>query len=121
MNIKHPIARMLRRWLDRPTPDDGIAETLSITVRCARRCAYDLSHALDLIPESAGRPYRNVIEHLSRNAEHWQKLFSSGASMKDYRLSLHRVIEEQDATIKKLRTRLQALGESEFLDHEVPF
>lgn len=119
--MKVMLQKWLRRWLDAPSPEDGLAETLAITTRCARRCAYDLSHALDLIPESAGRPYRNVITHLEQNAKHWQSLFSSGASMKDYRLALHRELEQRDETIRRLRDRLNDLGHGAFLDDEVPF
>lgn len=101
-------------WL-RPTPEHGLAETLAITIKCARRCAYDLSHAADCVDDARlARVYRT-------RAKHWQSLFSSGTSMKDYRLELHREIEKRDAVIESLRAELKATGLSGYAADEVPF
>lgn len=115
------IARLLRRWVGEPTPEDGLAETLAITVRCARRCAYDLSHAADMIPDDLSHFYGPWRKRMQDKADYWQSLFSSGASMKDYRLRLHRDLDERDHKIEKLRARLVELGHSQWLDEEVPF
>ncbi len=110
---------LLRRWLQCETPEDGLAETLAITVRCARRCAYDLSHAADLIDRNG--MWADFAKSLQRKSTHWQSLFSSGASMKDYRLGLHRELDEKDILIERLRAKLKELGQSEWLEDETPF
>lgn len=109
------IKRLIRRWLNETTPEDGLAETLAITVRCARRCAYDLSHAADMVSDG------QWASRYRARSEHWQSLFSSGASMKDYRLKLHRDLDERERTIERLRARLKELGHSQWLENEVPF
>ena len=109
------IKRLLRRWLDVSQPEDGLAETLAITVRCARRCAYDLAHAADFVRDPQWE--RIYVER----ATHWQRLFSSGASMKDYRLRLHSQIDEQEVLIERLRAALKVATGSEYLPDEVPF
>lgn len=113
------IRRLLRRWLDLQEPEDGLRETLAITIRCARRCAYDLAHAADMIPAT---DYRARFATLyADRATHWQGLFSSGASMKDYRLQLHIEIEQRDKLIAELRAELRKHGLPEHLPLEVPF
>lgn len=111
------LRRMIRRWLDEPTPEDGLAETLSITLRCARRCAYDLSHAAEMIPRT-GAPWH---DRMRNKADHWQSLFSSGTSMKDYRLKLHLDLDKSEHTVERLRAELIKLGHSGWLDDETPF
>lgn len=113
------IRRFIRRLIGEPTPEDGLAETLAITIRCARRCAYDLAHAADFIPETGFQ--RQWGERYRDRAAHWQQLFSNGASVKDYRLKLHSEIDDKAATIEKLRAELRALGHSGFHDREIPF
>lgn len=115
------IPRLLRRWVGEPTPEDGLAETLEITIRCARRCAYDLSHAADMIPSDISHLYGPWRKRMQSKADYWQSLFSSGASMKDYRLRLHRDLDERDHKIERLRSELIALGHSGWLENEVPF
>lgn len=109
----------MRRWIGEPVPEDGLAETLAITIRCARRCAYDLSHAADLIDHRG--PWAEFGQRFERKAAHWQSLFSSGASMKDYRLELHNDLDKAERTIEKLRARLVELGEPPTLPDEMPF
>lgn len=113
------IRRLLRRWLGEPTPEDGLAETLAITIRCARRCAYDLSHAADLIDHRG--PWAEFGKRFEQKAAHWQSLFSSGTRMKDYRLELHHELEKAERTIEALRARLRDAGLSDVLDNETPF
>lgn len=112
------IRRLLRRWIGEPTPEDGLAETLAITIRCARRCAYDLSHAADMIDPRMGREWEQRFQD---KANHWQSLFSSGTSTKDYRLRLHSELDQANRTIEKLRERLKAAGLPAYDDHEMPF
>lgn len=113
------IKQILRRWLDEPTPEDGLAETLAITIRCARRCAYDLAHAAEMMPATGWQSKFSTL--YAERAQHWQGLFSSGASMKSYRLELHREIESRDRIIETLREELRSMGHSGFGPNEVPF
>jgi hypothetical protein len=113
------IRRLLRRLIGEPTPEDGLAETLAITIRCARRCAYDLSHAADLIDDTG--LWAGFGRRFEQKARHWQSLFSSGASMKDYRLGLHKELDEKDRLIEALRSELKKLGHTGFCGDETPF
>jgi hypothetical protein len=115
------IKRLLRRWCDVPSPEDGLAETLAITLRCARRCAYDLSHAADMIPSAPGDWRSDFAERFARKAAHWQSLFSSGTTVKDYRLELHRELDDRDRTIARLRAALLDATGSDRTKDEVPF
>lgn len=115
------IKRLIRRWLNETTPEDGLAETLEITLRCARRCAYDLSHAADMITSDQEHFYFPWRKGMQKRADYWQSLFSSGTSMKDYRLQLHRALDERDHKIDRLRAKLIELGHSGWMDGEVPF
>ncbi len=98
--------KFLRRLIDRPSPADGLQESHEILIRCARRCAYDLQHAVSFIPAKHTR----VAERLQVKADWWIDLFSSGNSVKDYRLQLHRELDERDVTIAALRAALQKHG-----------
>lgn len=113
------ISRFIRRIRGAPSPEDGLAETLKITIFCARRCAYDLAHAADFIPENGWQ--REWGERYARRATEWQQLFSSGTSMKEYRLKLYDEIDSQARTIEKLREELRALGHSGYHGQETPF
>ena len=114
------IARLLRRLLEVSEPEDGLAETLAITIRCARRCAYDLSHAADLLPDDQSLA-GTFKPHFAAKADHWQSLFSSGTSMKDYRLRLHQDLDDQARLIDQLRKELKDLGHPGLLHDEIPF
>lgn len=65
-----------------------------MTLRCARRCAYDLSHAVSSIPMDD--PMRIIYEVRSKQ---WVELFQSGNAMKDYRLELHAEIEKRECAL----------------------
>jgi hypothetical protein len=79
-------------------------EALELTVRSARRCAYDLVHCSDAL--IMGRKDGEMAELFRERANHYVGLFQSGNAMKDYRHRLHDQIEEQERTIERLRALL---------------
>lgn len=84
------------------TVDAHIAETHDIMIRCARRCAYDLGHAIDMIDLKPGDYRADLVKHLRSTQEHWIGLFRSGNHMKDYRLYLHHELDKRARTIERL-------------------
>lgn len=81
-------------------------EALELSVRAARRCAYDLKHcveSLDTVDSVTAEVYRD-------RARAWIALFQSGNSVKDYRHELHRTIDQQETVIEKLRAVLSEHG-----------
>lgn len=99
--------KTLRRWLF-GTQDAYIAELHDLTVKCARRCAYDFGHALQF---AEGSYQTNaIINELTRRQRRWEEIFQSGNSMKDYRHSLHHKIDDQAKTISTLRALLHQHG-----------
>ncbi len=93
-----------------PRPKDNsdilrdTVETLELTIRAARRCAYDLGHAADLI--ALGRMNEEMATLFRERSKHYIGLFQSGNSMKDYRHRLHDEINEHESTIERLRAVL---------------
>lgn len=80
-------------------------ETLELTIRSARRCAYDLRHCADYVARPRGIDVE-MVKMFSERANHYVALFQSGNSMKDYRHRLHHVIDEHERTIETLRALL---------------
>jgi hypothetical protein len=81
-------------------------EALELTVRSARRCAYDLKHCADsygLIMFNAGYPNDEMVKLFRERADYFVKFFQHGNSMKDYRHNLHRTIEELESRVETLR------------------
>lgn len=93
--------KAIRRFIG-GTVDAHIAETHDIMIRCARRCAYDLGHAIDMIHLQPGDYRRDLVEHLRAAQRHWIGLFKSGNHMKDYRLHLHHELGKRNQTIERL-------------------
>lgn len=87
-------------------------ETLELTVRSARRCAYDLKHCADSLTVRGGRD-KEMAAIFSERAEFFVKLFQSGNSMKDYRHRLHNQIAELEA---KVQTQRKLLAEHDLTD-----
>lgn len=85
-------------------------ETLEITIRTARRCAYDLKHCSDALvcSERHGRHHRDdeTAQMFRERADFYVRLFQNGNSMKDYRLKLHGDLDDANDTITKLRAIL---------------
>lgn len=87
------------------TPKEDILsdtiEILELTIRAARRCAYDLKHAAEMVKD------KYFTDIFRDNAQHYVKLFQSGNECKDYRHRLHRTISEHEITIERLRKVLE--------------
>jgi hypothetical protein len=84
-------------------------ETLELTIRSARRCAYDLRHCVDCLGMDA-------VSHLTGDdtrkmfrdrADYFVKLFQSGNAMKDYRHQLYHEIDELERRVETLRRILK--------------
>jgi len=69
----------------------GLLDDYNTLVRLARRCAYDLRHTVDAIPQD-----HFMIARLRMNeaANYWTSLFAKGNPGKDYRLKMHSEIED---------------------------
>lgn len=65
------------------TPEQAQAELMELTIKAARRCAYDLAHAVDYM--DAGE----LRDTLTRRAQHWKQVFNPADGPKDYRHKLH--------------------------------
>ena len=98
------------------TADAHIIETHEIMIRCARRCAYDLDHAVDMIRLDEGDWRVEIRDMLRQKARYWIGLFASGNSVKDYRLRLHADLDDRDREIERLRGLCEANG----IDHQDP-
>jgi hypothetical protein len=104
------------------TVDAHVAEQHDLLIKCARRCAYDLGHAIDLIYLTGPTDHRrDLVEHLTRNQKHWIGLFKSGNHMKDYHHHLHNTIEKQEVTIDRLYRLLDEAGIEDPKDERLPF
>jgi hypothetical protein len=98
--VAHPPARKDNSDILRDT-----VETLELTIRAARRCAYDLRHCADYVARPRGID-AEMVKMFGERADHYVALFQSGNSMKDYRHRLHHTIDEQERTIERLRELL---------------
>ena len=79
-------------------PVDSLKELLEVTTKAGRRCAYDLSHAIDLIPRDD--PF---VQSLRERAELWLSIFNPANGPNDYRNSLHHEIFKLEGEIVQLR------------------
>ena len=87
-----------------PTPQGAMTELLELTVKAARRCAYDLAHAADMVKDDHFRPiYRD-------RARHWLKVFNPADGPKDYRARLHYELDMKDMEIERLKSQLMRAG-----------
>ena len=85
-------------------------ELLELIVKAGRRCAHDLTHAVDSIPDP-------VLRTAMRNrAEMWHAIFYPDNGPKDYRSQLHRDISRLEGQV----ARLKRLCEEHGIDHTDP-
>ena len=68
---------------------DALSEDYEALIRNARRCAYDLKHATDRIPDDDF-----LVDKLQNRARMWVTLFAKGNPGKDYRHRLLARIED---------------------------
>lgn len=112
--------KAIRRFLG-GTVDSHAAELHELTIRCARRCAYDFGHALDFIDMKPNDYRRPLVMEMQRRQQHWLALFKSGNSMKDYRSELQNEIWRQEQTINRLYKLLDDAGIADPRDQRLPF
>lgn len=79
-------------------------ETLELTIRAARRCAYDYRHCANDVRDKERRKL-----YLERS-DYYVDLFQSGNSCKDYRHKLHQTIDELEMRVDRLRDVLKKAG-----------
>lgn len=83
--------RLLDRWRYRKDPEDDFREDYETLIRLARRCAYDLRHTVDMLPDQ--HFYRKDLK-MHERAHWWVTLFAKGNPGKDYRMELQRDIAD---------------------------
>lgn len=76
-------------------------ELLELTIRSARRCAYDLKHAAQSVNDT------NLAEFMQERASFFIKLFQSGSDVKDYRHKLRKKIDNLEICVDTLRAKLK--------------
>lgn len=90
--------------LDEYTPEQANKELLELTIKAARRCAYDLRHAADEMPKGE---FRDI---LSGRAVGWLTIFDPTNGPKDYRHRLHRDIVMLEMENERLIELLKSKG-----------
>lgn len=83
-----PVSEGVSAMSDTPEidPFDALLADYELQIRCARRCAYDLRHAVDMIDRENWPGF--IIERMGSKARHWVSLFARGNPGKDYRVEL---------------------------------
>lgn len=86
-------------------------------IRLARRCAYDLSHVVDYLPENS------VLNELGMRdrSDYWLDLFRKGNPGKDYRTELLRENQELNRELDIAYAELEKLSPKSTNDSRIPF
>ena len=102
---------------DNYTPEQAIKEQLQLLVKAGRRCAYDLHHAADLMPED------DTFTPIMRNrATHWLTIFNSADDGKNYRHHLHNKIDRLENEVERLKKLCEKHGISQIdIMSDIPF
>lgn len=112
-----------RKWRIRDRSHSSLIESYLVLLKSARRCAYDLDHAVSFIKSSNNGKdsWERLI--MQPRAAHWLKIFSP-TGVKDYKLQLHDEIDRLELKVSQLK-RLLAENNIELptyiSDDEVPF
>lgn len=110
---------LLRRWylkfLYRDRSRNCLADSHLILLKSARRCAHDLSHAVDLI-----QPSCRLGELFEDRARYWLQIFSP-TGVKDYRLEIYNKIDQLEAEVMALRAELASHGIQSAVPPKEPF
>lgn len=102
------------------TADAHIIETHDLVIRSARRCAYDLAHALDLV--TLDKWNQDIVASLRAKQRLWIGIFASGNTAKDYRSELHQALRKSELEIERLRKLLKDNGIEDLADRDrIPF
>lgn len=87
-----------------PEPVQAMQELLELTTKAARRCAYDLAHAVDQMPDAEERRL------YGDRARHWLSIFNPANGPKDYRARLHNQLFRLEQHIERLERQLRDAG-----------
>lgn len=96
------------------TPEDYQQELLRLIVKAARRCAYDLAHAVDYMEPG------HMKELLRDRPARWLAIFNPADNGKNYRDELHENIRELEREVERLRNLCDE-NEIEWDDPSLPF
>lgn len=96
-----------------PAVPEELVELHDVLLKAARRCAYDLSHALDMVtlPEA---DETQLLPAMRARCNLWIDIFAGADGLKDYRNRLHRRIEELEWDLLQAETALKKHG----IEHE---
>jgi hypothetical protein len=97
------------------TPEEAMRELLELTIKAARRCAYDLSHASGDVRDPELR------QLFARRARHWLSIFNPANGPKDYRHRLHHTIDDLENQVDRLAALCKKHGINPDDPNGIPF
>lgn len=99
------INRLWQLWKMRDTPYAHLAELHALVVMAARRCNYDLGHALQDIPLTHNKEYDDERgRHFFSDRHHmWEEVFNPADGGKHYRHRLHHKIIDLTHEVERLK------------------
>ena len=95
---------MVSEELDLPDIQEDLQQMYELLTMSARRCAYDLRHAADMIDYKG--PDKEFHKLFSERASYWIGLFAPDG-MKNYRHNLHMEIFQLECKVDKLKKILK--------------
>ena len=107
-------------WKQRNKPFSELAQQYELTLKAARRCAYDLSHCsseLYMYTDNKNISPWADYESMSRN---WLDIFSPDG-IKNYRHALHGEISRLESDVDRLRRLCLENGIDPNDPHGIPF
>jgi hypothetical protein len=103
-------------WKHRNDKFYELAETYALVLKAARRCNYDLGHAIGQM-KGADTKTREMFYN---GYNMWKKIFSPDGG-KNYRHELHQAIAELEMHIRRLNKQIQGAGLVPVGSDDVPF
>jgi hypothetical protein len=97
------IKKLFKR--EEKVPLDHLVEQHSLLIKAARRCAYDLRHCIQEIPESNYK--YSSPEWWGERANMWVDIFTEDGA-KNYRHKLHSEIFKMECEVNRLEKLLDA-------------
>jgi len=94
-----------------------LRDQLELITKAGRRCAYDLAHAVDCMPQN------DVLTELLReNVKMWKSIFNPGDDGKNYRHHLHNTINQLECEVERLKKLCEQHNISHVdIEREFPF
>ena len=112
------VVKLLDRWRFRGDPKRSYRSDYETLVRLARRCAYDFSHTVDVLPDDH---YYIKDFGMRERADWWVALFAKGNPGKDYRMELQRRVDKAESELDRLHEWCAAQGLSPPDGRDIPF